>query len=103
MGGRGTSGARNSGGYIERNEYGEILFKASVTDKATGKRIVGYEFSSTSPSSARDDLIRNGYSVTPRTMLPRKLFDEVMDKTNGNVWDWEDAQVKFKKELKGGK
>lgn len=105
MGGRGASSGGTSGAgarqsLIEKNEYNEILFKASVKDKDTGKRIVGFEFSSPSLKQAREDLIKNGYSVTPRTILPRKMFDNVMEKTNGNVWDWEDAQKEFKKILK---
>lgn len=100
MGGRSGNANRNNPTYIERNEYGEILFKASVTDKETGKRKVGFELSARSAKQAREDLIHNGYSVTPRTLLPRKLYDEVMNDTNGYRWDWEDAQEKFKKEEK---
>ena len=89
--------------YIEYNENGEILFKCSVTDMETGKRKVGFEFSSSSPKQAREDLQANGYQVTPRTLLPQKLYDHVMNETNANKWDWEDAQELFKKELKGKK
>ena len=85
--------------FIEKNEYGEVLFKAMVTDRSTGQR-KALEFSS-GVKSARDDLNGNGYSVTPRTLLPRKLFNYVMDHTNGHDWDWEFAQNVFKKELKG--
>ena len=89
-----------SNSYIERNEDGEILFKASVTDTETGTRKVGFEFSSSSQKQAREDLTKNGYRVTPRTLLPRKLFDYVMNETNANDWDWDDAQKLFKEELK---
>ena len=87
---------------IERNEEGEILVKCSVTDIRTGKRKVGFEFSSSSRKQAREDLKSNGYRVTPRTLLPRKLFDKVMNETNGNDWDWDDAQKEFNTLLKRG-
>lgn len=99
FGGRG-SGSGKVSGYIERNSDGEILFKASVTDRETGTRKVGFEFSAYDIKTARNDLKANGYSVTPSTLLPRKLYDEVMNNTNVNKWDWKDAQDKFKKELK---
>lgn len=87
------------GSDIERNTDGEILFKAMVTDKETGQRRA-IEISAISAAQARDDLKRNGYSVTPRTLLPRKAFERVMDETNAYDWDWENAQKEFKNELK---
>lgn len=87
------------GSDIERNADGEILFKAMVTDKETGKRR-SMEISAVSVAQAREELKRNGYSVTPRTLLPRKSFERVMNETNAYDWDWEDAQKEFKDELK---
>lgn len=86
------------GGNIERNSDGEILFKAMVTDRETGKRH-SMEFSARTVEQARTDLSKNGYRVTPSTMLPKKLFDRVMNETNGYEWDWEDARKEFKEEM----
>lgn len=93
------SGSRtHTASNIERNEDGEILFKAMVTDRETGKRH-SMEFSARTVEQARTDLSKNGYRVTPSTMLPKKLFDRVMNETNGYEWDWEDARKEFKEEM----
>lgn len=85
--------------YIERNEDGEIIFKAMITDDKGNRR--AFQFSASSKEQARQDLKGNGYRVTPKTLLPKKLFDHVINHTNANDWDWDEAQKLFKTELKG--
>lgn len=91
---------RDKDSIIERNEDGEILFKASVKDIDTGKIRTSFEFSAYDLEQAKNDLHKNGYKIHSNSLLPKKLYDRVMKETNGYKWDWEDAQKEFKAALK---
>ena len=100
MGGRSSGGARNSSP-IEYNEEGEVIFKFSGTDKSTGKRVIGMEISARTIKDAKQDIRANGYTVSANKLLPRKMFDEIMNNMNGYSWEWEEAYKEAKKLIGG--
>lgn len=71
----------------------EKTYKAFVTDKETGRKtfiVSEYESSST----FRKDLRANGYSVSRIELA--EVYDFVLDNTNCEKWDFEDAREFFK-------
>ena len=70
-----------------------MLYKAFVKDKETGKAsFMEYEYDS--KSHFIDDLKHNGYTVI--RVEPKELYDFVLENTNGDKYDWEDAKKLYK-------
>lgn len=85
---------------ITRNEFGEIYFKFAGTEKATGQKVFGIEISAKDKKTAIRDIRNNGYTISKNRLLPSQYFDNVLNNTNGNSWDWEDAVKESDKVLK---
>lgn len=88
--------------WIERDESGEIIYKGVVKNVDTGEKKV-MEFTGTSRKHALEQLKKNGYSLESQRVLPRKLYDEVIQNSNANTWDFDEASESYKKELKAEK
>ena len=96
----GSVGSISNSLKITRNENGEIYFKFSGTEKATGQKVYGMEISAKDKETAIKDIRANGYTISKNKLLPTQYYDNVVNNTGGNSWDWEDASKEADKALK---
>ena len=68
------------------------MYKAIVTDKADGRKVV-IESNAYSKTDFIHDLRRNGYSVNPAKVKTKEVFDYIMQNTNCNPWDWKEINT----------
>lgn len=64
------------------------VYKAIVTNKMNGKRVV-IESEYNTKAEFIYDLRANGYAVNPVKVKTKEVFDYIMDHTNCNPWDWD--------------
>ena len=67
--------------------------------KSIGRKVVGKEITAKNKQTAIKDIHANGYTISRNKLLPSKYFDNVMNATNANSWDWADATKSADKEL----
>ena len=96
----GSIGSISNSPKITRNENGEIYFKFSGTEKTTRQKIYGMEISAKDKETAIKDIRANGYTISKNKLLPTQYYDNVINNTNGNSWDWEEATKEANKALK---
>lgn len=65
------------------------MYKAIVTDKMNGRKVVIESEYSTKTEFIRD-LRLNGYAVNPVKVKTKEVFDYIMNYTNCNPFDWKE-------------
>ena len=68
------------------------MYKAIVTDKMNGRRVV-IEDEYNTKAEFIHDLRRNGYAVNPVKVKAKEVFEYIMEHTNCNPWDWKEINA----------
>lgn len=68
------------------------MYKAIVTDKMNGRRVV-IESEHNTKAEFIHDLRANGYAVNPVKVKTKEVFEYIMNHTNCNPWDWKEIKT----------
>lgn len=68
------------------------MYKAIVTDKMNGIRVI-IESESNTKAEFIHDLRVNGYAVNPVKVKTKEVFEYIMNHTNCDHWDWEEIKA----------
>lgn len=68
------------------------MYKAIVTDKMNGRRVV-IESEYNTKAEFIHDLRSNGYAVNPVKVKTKEVFEYIMSCTNCNPWDWKEINA----------
>lgn len=69
-----------------------IMYKAIVTDKMDGRRVV-IEGEANTKAEFINDLRKNGYAVNPIKVKTKEVFEYIMENTNCYPWDWKEIKA----------
>lgn len=68
------------------------VYKAIVTDKMNGKKVI-IESEHNTKSEFIHDLRKNGYAVNPIKVKTKEVFEYIMSETNCYEWDWKEIKA----------